>query len=168
MAEAVLNWTTIMEAIQDELEAVLNAAGTAAFAQVFIGEPIGLPVGGPYACAWYLGRTLATSAGGSYETMGNVMYAARIQVLCLWPMQPERATLESWEADIATIDTNIRRAFHANRTINSNITDLRILDSDNGYGDLPASHAAGAPRNLYRVLQMELRLDNLEGEAIAP
>lgn len=167
MAEAVLNWTTIMEAIQDELEAVLNAAGATAFAQVFMGEPIGLPLGGPYACAWYLGRTLATTAAGAYETHGNVMYASRIQIACLWPMQAERATLESWEADIATIDTNIRRAFHANRTINSNVTDLRIQDSDNGYGDLPGAGGNGNQRFLYRVLQMELRLDNLEGEAIS-
>lgn len=164
MTEAVLDWPAIMTAVREELEGVTNSNAMPAFAQVFIGEPIGLPPGGPYACAWYLGRTDSRSGRG---TLGNIMYAARIQVLALWPVQAERATLENWEADIATVDTNIRRAFRANSTINSNLTDLDISDSENGYGDLPTGIRADSPRALYRVLQFVLTLDNLEGEAIS-
>lgn len=166
MAEQVPVWADVFSAIQAELEAVTNTAGGPAFADVIQGEPIGLPLGGPYACFWYLGRTDAS--GGA--TFGNIMYAARIQIMCLWPMRAERETLGAWEADIATIDTSIRRRFRANSVINSNLTDLDILDSQVSYGDLPSSQAAPgtSARNLYRVLQMELRLDNLEGEAIAP
>ena len=116
MAEAVLDWPTIMTAIQAELAAVVNTAGAPAFGEnVIAGEPIGLPLGGPYACFWYLGRENARTANGAPASYGNVMYAARIQVMCLWPRQ-DRATLAAWEADIATIDTNIRRRFRANST----------------------------------------------------
>lgn len=168
MTEQVPDWTTIFDAIETELTAVLNTAGAPAFLEVIQGEPIGLPLGGPYCCFWYLGRTKASTAPAE-ETYGNVMYAGRIQIACLWPMQAERETLGAWEADIATIDTSIRRAFRANSVINSNLTDLKILDSQLGYGDLPQSQAAPntSGRSLYRVLQLELRLDNLEGEAIA-
>ena len=161
MTEAVPVWQDIFAAIQDELEAVQDTAGGQAFT-VIQGEPIGLPLGGPYACFWYLGRTDATEGR---QTLGNIMYAARIQILCLWPVQPERATIGERDADIATIDTSIRRQFRANSVINSNRTDLDILESDVSYGDLPIGTGGG--RALYRVLQMELRLDNLEGEAIA-
>lgn len=164
MAEAVLDWAVILDAIRQELEAVVNADGRQAFVQVFIGEPIGLPLGGPYACAWYLGRE---DSRAGRATLGNIMYAAKIQILCLWPMQVERATLESWEADIATVDTNIRRAFRGNATINSNLTDLDISDSENSYGDLPGAGSAANSRFVYRVLQFVLTLDNLEGEPIA-
>ncbi len=163
MTEQVPVWATIFTAIDDELTAVLNTAGNAAFADVIQGEPIGLPLGGPYACFWYLGRT---DAGAGKLTLGNVMYAARIQILCLWPMQAERATLGSWESDIATIDTSIRRRFRANSAINSNLTDLDIGDSQLGYADLPIASGSNT-RGLYRVLSMELQLDNLEGEALS-
>ncbi len=67
------------------------------------------------------------------------------------------------EADIATIDTNIRRAFRANSTINNALTDLDITDSDVDFGGFPLS----TNQALYRYLMFELRLDNLEGEAIS-
>jgi len=161
MAEAVLDWQTIFAAIESELRAVTNTAGETAFLDVIQGEPMGLPIGGPYACFWYLGRTDSMSGN---ETYGNVMYAARVQVACLWPMQAERVTIGDWEADMATVDTNIRRAFRANSTINSNLTDLDISDSSLDYGTLPAS---AGKAGIYRVLMFELRLDNLEGEAIS-
>lgn len=162
MTETVLSWPTLMDAIAAELAAVTDTNGNLAFT-VIQGEPIGLPLGGPYACFWYLGRTVADQGP---QTLTNVMYAARVQVLCLWPVQAERGTLAQWEADIATVDTSIRRRLRANSTVNSNVTDLDILDSDVAYGDLPVG-TAGPQRALYRVLQMELRLDNLEGEAIS-
>lgn len=167
MAEAVLDWMEIRDAMKEELELVQNSAGAPAFAQVIPGEPIGLPLGGPYCCFWYLGRT---DAREGRMTLGNVMYAARWQVMCLWPIQVERATLADWEADIATVDTNIRRRFRANSTINSTVTDLDILDSQLDYGELPGGRNpdGGVALFLYRVLQMEVRLDNLEGEEIAP
>lgn len=164
MAESVLNWTTIFAAIQAELEVVTNSAGGVAFEIVIPGEPIGLPTGGPYCCFWYLGRTDAATAGGAQKTFGNVMYAARIQIAAYWPAQVERATVGTLEADIATIDTNIRRAFRANSTINSALTDLDITDSDVDFGGFPLS----TNQALYRYLMFELRLDNLEGEGIAP
>ena len=99
--------------------------------------------------------------------LGNGMSAARFQIMALWPMQAERSKLGAWEADIATIDTAIRRALRADSTVNSAVTDLDITDSQLGYGDLPVAGQAGT-LGLYRVLQMELRLDNLEGEAIVP
>lgn len=162
MTETVLDWQTIFAAIESELRAVTNTAGSAAFLDVIQGEPIALPIGGPYACFWYLGRT---DSRAGQATLGNVMYAARIQIACLWPMQVERATLGDWEADMATIDTSIRRALRANSNVNSNVTDLDISDSTLDYGSLPA---AAGKAGIYRVLMMELRLDNLEGEAIAP
>lgn len=163
MSEQVPVWADVFSAIDTELTAVLNTAGDAAFVDVIQGEPIGLPLGGPYVCFWYLGRT---DASAGKLTLGNVMYAARIQILCLWPMQAERATLGAWEADIATIDTSIRRRFRANSVINSNLTDLDIGDSQLGYADLPIASGSNT-RGLYRVLSMELQLDNLEGEAIS-
>lgn len=163
MAEAVLDWPEIRDAMKAELEDVQNSAGAPAFVQVIAGEPMGLPLGGPYACFWYLGRADAREGRMS---LGNVMYAARWQVMGLWPAQAERVTLGDWEADIATVDTNIRRRFRANSTINSSVTDLDILDSQLDYGELPYPGGGGAV-GLYRVLQMEVRLDNLEGEAIA-
>lgn len=164
MAESVPNWTTIMAAIKSELEAVLNSAGAAAFQEAGIGEPLGLPLGGPHAFAWYTGRRDAIHAGGAGQTLGNVMYAAVIQVGVFWVKQHERDTLEALDADIATIDTNIRRAFRANSTINSNLTDLEITDSQVGFGPSPGI----SPSIQYRALMFELILDNLEGEAIAP
>lgn len=160
MAEAVLNWPEIMAAIKAELEAVENSANAPAFQLVVMGEPIGAVLGGPHCYAWYLGRT---NAREGEKTLRNIMYAARIQIMALWPRQ-DISTVETWEADIATVDTNIRRAFRANSTINSNVTDLDITDSQVDYGDLPAAEGR---RMLYRVLQFELRLDNLEGEAIS-
>jgi hypothetical protein len=165
MAEAVLNWSDIFAAIKAHLEAETNDAGGQRFAEVFIGEPQGLPPGGPYACAWYLGRMTASTATGD-ETYGNVMYAARVQIMGFWPSQPERVTLPEWEADIAGADTSIRRRFRGDSTLNSEVTDLKITESNVDYGDLPIPGKAGV-RALYRVLQFELRLDNLEGEAIA-
>ena len=162
MSEQVPVWATIFTAIDGELTAVLNTAGDAAFVEVIHGEPIGLPHGGPYACFWYLGRTDPTN--GQRKTLGNVMYAARLQIMCFWPVRPERSSWGAWEADIATIDTTIRREFRGNSIINSNLTDLEITDSDLSYGYLPIP--AGTSRGLYRILSMELILDNLEGEAI--
>lgn len=163
MAEAVLNWTDIFNAIQAELEEVTNSAGAPAFEIVIPGEPIGLPPGGPYCCFWYLGRTDSGRTGGANASFGNVMYAARIQVAAYWPAQVERSTVGTLEADIATIDTNIRRAFRANSTINNALTDLDITDSDVDFGGFPLS----TNQALYRYLMFELRLDNLEGEAIS-
>lgn len=161
MAEAVLNWATIIAAIKTELEGV-QYNGSAAFQQVIPGEPLGLPIGGPHAAFWYLGRRDTTKAAGSQKTLGNVMYAARIQVGAFWVKQHERDTLANLEAAIATIDTNIRRAFRANSTINNNLTDLDITDSDVGFGPSPGI----SPSIQYRALMFELILDNLEGEAI--
>lgn len=169
MAEAVLDWPAIFLEIRTELEGVLNSAGELAFQQVFIGEPLAAPLGGPYAMCWYLGRTNSGKTGGAPATLGNVMYAARLQVICLWPLQPERSTLPDWEADIATVDTNIRRAFRGNSTINSEVTDLDITDSEVSYSDLPAKPVPLTASDFvgYRTLRFELRLDNLEGEPIS-
>ena len=112
MSEQVPVWTDIFEAIDTELSAVLNTAGAAAFAAVLQGEPLGLPLGGPYACFWYMGREDARSGR---QTLGNVMYTARIQIACFWPIQPERSTQGAFEADIVTVDTSIRRALRAFR-----------------------------------------------------
>lgn len=163
MTEQVPDWLTIFDAIEAKLRAIVNTDGNPAFLDVIPGEPMGLPPSGPYACFWYLGREDSISG---QATLGNVMYAARVQVMVLWPAQSERTTLRVLEADIATIDTSIRRAFRADSVINSNLTDLHITDSQLDYGDLPIPGPAPA-RALYRVLQMELRLENLEGEAIA-
>ncbi len=166
MSEAVLAWPTIMTAIQTELAGVLNNAGAAAFLQVFPGEPLGLPLSDPsdprgYACFWYLGRSASTTGGP--ESLGNIMYAARIQIACYWPAFTERAVLPAFEADMAAIDTSIRRALRASSTVNSNVTDLDLTDSTLSYGSFPQDKSG----ILYRTLMFELHLDNLEGEAIA-
>lgn len=160
MSEAVLNWVTIMDAIEAELRTVLNNAGDAAFLDVIPGKPLGLPLGGPYATFWYEGRT---DPAVGMQTLGNIMYAARIAVACFWQRQPERSTLAALEADMAAIDTSIRRAFRANSTINSNVTDLTITDSTRDTGSFPGSNNP----TIYNSIEMELRLDNLEGEAIS-
>lgn len=161
MAEAVLDWPNILAAIRSELEQVQNSIGGQAFQEIIAGEPLGLPLGGPIACFWYLGRS--NSRQGP-QTLGNVMYAAHIQIGVFWVKQHERDTLEALDADIATIDTDIRRRFRANSTINHNLTDLDITDSDVGFGPSPGI----SPTIQYRALMFELILDNLEGEAIAP
>lgn len=166
----MLTWSTIFDAIEAHLAAVENASSAPAFQSVVIGPPAALPLGGPHAFAWYKGRTDPLHTAGANKTLGNVMYAARIGIAAFWPWQPDRATHESWEADIATIDTNLRRAFRADATINSNVTDLEILDSADTepYVQMPQLAPGGATSGIYRVLEMELVLDNLEGEAIAP
>lgn len=164
MSEAVLDWPAIITAIQTHLQLVLNNAGDPAFQQVFPGEPLGLPVGGPYACFWYMGRVASDKTEGAPASFGNVMYAARVQIAAFWPIQPERTTLPDLEADIAAIDTSIRRELRGDSTINSEVTDLTITDSVVSYGSFPAG---GTPQ-LYRSLMFELHMDNLEGEAIAP
>lgn len=162
MSEAVLDWPVIMTAIRAEMEAVIDSSGNPAFATVGTGEPLGLPIGGPHAYAWYVGRRDSIHAGR--QTLGNIMYAAVIQVGVFWVKQHERDTLAALDADIATIDTNIRRAFRANSTINNAMTDLDITDSQVGFGPSPGI----SPSIQYRALMFELVLDNLEGEAIAP
>lgn len=168
MAEAVLDWPVILEAIKQHLVGVKNAALQPAFAQVFIGPPMAMPLGGPYAFAWYSARRDSLKAGGARATLGNVMYAAHIEIALYWPMQAMRETHQSWEADIATVDTNLRRAFRADSTINSNVTDIDILDSEDTtpFQRLPTPNE-NAPWPLYRTLELTLVLDNLEGEAIA-
>ena len=161
MAEAVLDWPSIMRAIKDELALVQNSALRPAFASIITGEPLGLPLGGPHAAFWYIGRT--DSRQGP-QTIGNVMYAARIQIGAFWCKQNERDTLADLDADIATIDTNIRRRFRANSTINNTMTDLMFGDSEVGFGPSPGI----SPTIQYRALMLDLVLDNLEGEAIAP
>ena len=161
MSETVINWTTVLTAIQTELEGVTNSSGGTAFLDVIPGKPLGLPLGGPYACFWYEGRMPSREGETS---LGNVMYAARIPIQCFWVRQAERATLLALEADIATIDTGIRRAFRANSTINSNLTDLTITDSERDSG----MFAGSQNQTIYESIAFELRLDNLEGEAIAP
>lgn len=163
MTEAVLDWSAINAAIKLELESVNNAAGRRAFVTVGIGEPLGLPIGGPHAYAWYTGRRDAVHAPAG-QTLGNIMYAAVIQVGVFWVKQHERDTLEAHDADIATIDTNIRRRFRANSTINNKLTDLDITDSQVGFGPSPGI----SPSIQYRALMFELLLDNLEGEEILP
>lgn len=160
MSETVINWTTVLTAIQTELAGVTNASGNTAFLDVLPGKPLGLPLGGPYACFWYEGRMPATEGE---ETYGNVMYAARIAVQAFWPRQAERATLLALEADLATVDTGMRRAFRANSTINSAVTDLKITDSERDNGVFVGS----GNQTVYESISFELRLDNLEGEAIA-
>lgn len=159
MAETRLDWPVIFDAIDDELANVMNSDGKPAFVDVIQGEPLGLPLGGPYACFYYLGRE---DSREGRMTLGNVMYTARIQVMAFWPIQPDRATVGALEADIATVDTNIRRAFRGNSTINSEVTDLDILNSIVDFGAFPAG-----TQQIYRSLSMELRLENLEGEPIS-
>lgn len=160
MAEAVLNWATIIAAIKTQLEGV-QYNGAAAFQQVIPGEPLGLPLGGPHAAFWYLGRR---DSRAGRQTLGNIMYAARIQIGAFWVKQHERDTLAGLDAEIATVDTNIRRAFRGDSTINNNLTDLDITDSEVGFGPSPGI----SPSIQYRALMFELVLDNLEGEPIAP
>lgn len=162
MAEQIPNWSEIFEAIDAELVSVLNNAGATAFQEVIAGEPHGLPLGGPFACYWYGGRVDSRSGG---STLGNVMYAARVIVECFWPIQVERTTLRALEADIAAIDTSIRREFRGNSAINSNLTDLYFTDSQLAFDDLPI--VATDRFGFYRKLSMELHLENLEGEPIA-
>lgn len=162
MAEAIPVWTDIFDAIKAELESVENTAGGIAFQEVIPGEPAGLPLGGPFACFWYLGRVDSRSGA---MTFGNVMYAARIAIQCFFPVQRERATLPAFEADIATIDTSIRRELRGNSVINSNLTDLWLTDSEVAYDDLPI--VTTDRFGFYRKLSMELHLENLNGEPIA-
>lgn len=164
MTEAILDWPAIMAAVKGELESVTNSAGQPAFQSVGIGEPLGLPLGGPHCFAWYIGRSNAVTSSGARGTLGNIMYSAHIQVGVFWLRQAERETLEVFDADIATIDTNIRRRFRANSTINNDVTDLDITDSQVGFGPSPGI----SPTIQYRTLMFELVLDNLEGEAIVP
>jgi hypothetical protein len=163
VTEAILNWPSIIDGIQAELEAEINDLGAQRFVKVFPGEPLGLPPGGPYACFWYAGRTPPRHAAGFSQVLGQIMYAARIHVACFWPIQPERLSGSEWESDIAGADTSIRRRFRGNSTINNNLTDLDIDDSTVSYGGFPSGQ-----QQLYRALEFDLYLDNLEGEPRTP
>lgn len=163
MTEVALDWDAIYAAVRTHLEDDLKRDGSAPrFAQVFEGEPLGLPPSVEsqgYACFWYLGREDSISGR---MTLANIMYAARIQVAAFWAIQPERHTLGELDRELADCDTSLRRRFRGDSTINSNITDLNITDSDVSFGGFPISSKA-----LYRSLMFELRFENLEGEAIS-
>lgn len=163
MTEAILDWDEIYAAIKQELEGIQDKDGNPAFLTVNIGLPLGLPLGGPHVYAWYTGRQDAVHAPAR-ATLGNVMYAVAIRVMVFWVKQSERDTLQLLEANITALDTNMRRAFRANSTINNRFTDLDISDSQTDLGPSPSISQSVQ----YRWLMFELILDNLEGEAIAP
>lgn len=161
MSEAILDWSVIMPTIQSHLEAVTDLDGVPLFRGVYEGPIIGLPLGGPYANFQYIGRMDAKSAGGNQMTLGTVMYAARIYVGCFWVRQVERATLALFDQQMAKADTDIRRAFRGDSTINSDVTDLDITDSTTSPGRFFEGPNPGV---MYNALEFELHLDNLEGE----
>lgn len=142
--------------VLDRIEAILVANSTPQFQKVIVGEPLGLPLGGPHAAVWYLGREL------DGMTLGNAMIVERYQVMCFWPRRPELATLETFENEIADADQALATAFRADSTLNGESTDLSITDSRVDYGVFPSGNT------IYRSLEFELRVLDLEGEAIAP
>lgn len=165
MAEAILDWPVIMANIKAELASVTKPDGSPVFTAIIEGEPWAPLVDVTWCAFWYAGRVAPTHTGGAQQTLDNVMYAAEIEFVGYWPI-PDMAVLPALDAEIATVDTNIRRRIRANSTLNSEVTDLDITDSRAVYANFP--NAVAELRGLtYRVLTMQIILDNLEGEPIS-
>lgn len=144
----------------DRIEAILVANTSPVFLQVFPGEPLGLPVGGPYAAFWYLGREVSI---GSLR--GQIDVTERYQVTCWWPRQPERATLEAFENEIADADQSLHTAFRADSSLNAasatpTSTFAVVTNSAVSYVVFPGSTL------VYRALEFELHVNDREGESI--
>ena len=162
MAEVILDYHAIMDAFAAELRAVTKSDGSPAFVDVLAAEPYAAPPHpGPHCYYWYLGRTDSIQGG---QTLGNVMYAAVFQVTVIWSLQ-DAAVLEEWNVEIATIDTDIRRRFRGNSTINSAVNDLTITDTDVGYIRFGINPRTGIPT--HRAIELQIHLHNLEGEPIS-
>lgn len=159
--EVVLDFHTVMNAIRDELRAVTKSDGSPAFEDVQMAEPYAAPPStGPHCYFWYLGRTDSLQGG---QTLDQIMYACVFQVTVIWALH-DVAVLEEWNVEIATIDTAIRRRFRANSTINSELNDLTISDSDVGYIRFGINPRSGPPT--HRAIEMQVSLHNLNGEPI--
>lgn len=168
MAEAVLDWPAIFEAIKDEISSVQKPDGSPAFDVVRSGEPWAPLVGVTWCAFWYGGRGPATKSGGANQTFGNNMYAAHIEVMGYWPIPLEQDDLPRLDAEIATADTGIRRAMFRNPTINSRLTDLDIEPSQVSYANFPYALNEQQRGLTFRALRMDMYFDNLEGERILP
>lgn len=127
---------------------------------VIIGDPYGLPLGGPYAAVTYMGRGDSGSGG---MTLGQAMISERWQITCWWPRSPEKQLIEALEVAIADADEALHTAFRADSTLNSLVTYMDVGGSTVNDVAFPQSNNAGA---VYRSLQFDLNLDDLEGEAI--
>lgn len=148
----------------NRIEAILTANTTPQF-RVLVGEPVGLPAdGSPFACFWYLGRT---DPDEGPMTFGNRMNLYRFRVMCLWHRRPEIGTLESFEKEIWDADVSLRAAFWGDYTLNNEATDLDITDSEVAIGYFPLQSQQGR-QALYRSLEFDLLVKELEGEALAP
>ena len=152
--------------IVNRIQAILVAAtkidgSTAMFLQVFPGEPLGLPVGGPYVAFWYLGDSPPPEG---LQTIGNVMLHERFQVMAFWPRQVERGTMETLENEIWDANRRLKADFRGDSQLNALVTDLDITDSVVGFGGFPLDGRAA----IYRTLEFELQIRDLEGESIAP
>lgn len=145
----------------NRIEAILTANSTPTF-RVLVGEPVGLPAdGSPFACFWYLGRSDPPEGG---MTFGNRMNYYQFRVMCFWHRRPELGTLEAFEKEIWDADVSLRTAFWGDYTLNGEGVDLTITDSQVDYGSFPLQAGRQA---LYRTLEFELHVKELEGEALA-
>lgn len=146
------------------IQALLEGITDPAFVDVLQGEPLGLPPGGPYACWWYAGDQ---DANVGRATLGNVMVDEVFHIAVYWPRVVERDQLPSHEADIWAVSRKVQAAFVGDSTLNdtttSGVCDLDIRTQPPIYGGFPLD-----PRpQIYRVLEFELRLQDLNAETIS-
>lgn len=151
------------DTVTTRLGAILQGIATPSFNAVYPGEPLGLPVGDRYAAFWYLGRGIGTRSGES--TLSNAMITEQWHIECWWLRQPERASFEAWEVEIADADQGIQTAIRADSQLGGACSDSWVTDSNVGYKSFPLGPQ---PNALYRSLAMQLNLEDLEGEAINP
>jgi hypothetical protein len=145
----------------DRLQAIFTAHTTPAFT-VVTGEPLALaPDGSPFLCFWYLGDTEPPEGR---MTFTNVMVMERFQVICLWHRVLELEAFEALEKEIWDANRTLKAALRGDSTLNNEATDLDIKDSQVDYGVFPLD---GSPY-VYRSLEFELHIKDLEAEAIAP
>lgn len=146
------------------IQALLEGITSPSFVDVFQGEPLGLPPGGPYACWWYTGDQ---DAEVGRQTLGNVMVDEVFRIAVFWPRVVERTVLPSQEADIWAVSRKVQTAFIGDSTLNdtatSGVTSLEIRTRGVDFGAFPLD-----PRpQIYRVLEFELRLEDLNAESVA-
>ena len=96
-------------------------------------------------------------------SFGNTMHLYQFQVMCLWPRQPERETLEAWEGEIFAADVALRAAFWGDYTLNAEATRLNVTDSRVSY----QTYGVEGSRIFYRALEFEVEVSDLEGAALA-
>lgn len=154
-----LDWDTILDRVFDILQEQTDPGFT-----VIAGQRVQLPAdGGPFACFWYAGDQ---DPDEGEMSLSNRMNAEKLTVELYWHPRVEPNGNLRMEKDVAKAVQAIRGAFWGDYTLSSNCSYLEVgRAQEPSYGYFPLQSTEGRQALFYRV-EMELRIIDLEGEAI--